>query len=249
MPEYELLETQMNVANSAVSEDYLRHHDDAQTMYYAMAARANFKATPAVKVSISVSPGSSTPNYVFPQASTASDGNDVLTFIPVRLATGKTPGTTYTYSATHLDDGSSINLIDATFAKKHQFHVRKRRAVQVLGVNGSAQIHEEVLVSVTFIGRSVVPNAAESILKSTTVLIPYAINPVPMHIPLLSGGHTMAWLRVLTCTNKGLVAATTSTLIGRPDWPYQLRVRNLTHVDAIAISTPQYVSGLTFPRV
>jgi hypothetical protein len=117
MPDYELLEAQMNVANSAVSEEYLRHHDDAQTMYYAMAARANFKATPAVKVSISVSPGSSTPNYVFPQASTASDGNDVLTFIPVRLATGKTPGTTYTYSATHLDDGSSINLIDATFAK------------------------------------------------------------------------------------------------------------------------------------
>ncbi|NBO94055.1 MAG: RNA-directed DNA polymerase, partial [Planctomycetia bacterium] len=90
-----------------------------------------------------------------------------------------------------------------------------------------------------FIGRSVVPNAAESILKSITVLIPYAINPVPMHVPLLTGGHTMAWLRVLTCTNKGLVAATTSTLIGRPDWPYQLRVRNLTHVDAIAISTPQ----------
>jgi hypothetical protein len=138
-----------------------------------------------------------------------------------------------------LDDGSSINLIDATFAKKHQFHVRKRRAVQVLGVNGSAQIHEEVLVPVTFIGRSVVPNTAESLLKSITVLIPYAINPVPMHVPLLTGGHTMAWLRVLTCTNKGLVAATTSTLIGRPDWPYRLRVRNLTHVDAIAISTPQ----------
>jgi hypothetical protein len=107
-------------------------------MYYTMAARANFKATPAVKVSISVSPGSSTPNNVFPQASTASDGNDVLTFIPVRLVTGKTPGTTYTYSATHLDDGSSINLIDETFAKNHQFPVRKRRAVQVFSVNGSA---------------------------------------------------------------------------------------------------------------
>ena len=101
------------------------------------------------------------------------------------------------------------------------------------------QIHEEVLVPVTFIGLSVVLNSTELILKFITALILYAINPVTMHVPLLTGGHTMAWLRVLTCTNKGLVAATTSTLVGRPDWPYQLRVRNLTHVDAIAISTPQ----------
>ena len=68
-------------------------------------------------------------------------------------------------------------------------------------------------------------------IEAFSVLLPYAINPVPMSIPMLTARHVMSWLHATTTTAEGQLAATGHTSVGRPEWPHRINIKNLTQVE------------------
>ena len=221
---YPFAEAQAKLAKILVDHTFLAINDAAVARYVETASISDGDKKIPATTTISVTPSKTvTANkvYIFDESSIANSGNDVLTFLPIMVSNTMTPKLN---TVTHLDDGSSINLIDANFAKMNGFMVRNRTSVIVSGVNGQATITEEALVYVTLMGRGKDSNEIEAF----SVLLPYAINPVPMKIPMLTARHVMSWLHATTTTAAGQLAASGHTSVGRPEWPHRISIKNLT---------------------
>ena len=185
---YPFAEAQAKLAKILVDHTFLAINDAAVARYVETAYISDGDKKIPATTTISVTPSKTvTANtvYIFDESSIANSGNDVLTFLPIMVSNTVTPKLN---TVTHLDDGSSINLIDADFAKMNGFMVRNRTSVIVSGVNGQATITEEALVYVTLMGRGKDSNEIEAF----SVLLPYAINPVPMSIPMLTARHVIS---------------------------------------------------------
>ena len=145
---YPFAEAQAKLAKILVDHTFLGINDAAVARYVETASISDGDKKIPATTTISVTPSKTvTANtvYIFDESSIANSGNDVLTFLPIMVSNTVTPKLN---TVTHLDDGSSINLIDADFAKMNGFMVRNRTSVIVSGVNGQATITEETLVYV-----------------------------------------------------------------------------------------------------
>jgi len=123
-----------------VDHTFLAVNDAAIDRFVETASISDGDKTIPATTTIAVTPSkvaTSNKIYVFDEPSTANNGNDVLTFLPIMVPSTVTPKLN---TVTHLDDGSSINLIDAEFARMNGFMIRNRPAVIVSGVNGQAKI-------------------------------------------------------------------------------------------------------------
>ena len=220
--------TLAHAAHRDPDHQYLHHYDHAIASSVYMPTY-----TPATSPSFSI------PSTLerYPGASIAARGNDVLTFIPVSVYANTNTEQTHTYA--QLDNGSSINLIDFSFALRHNFTTRACKSLQVHGIGGVTTMTHEALVVLYFYGTPLPTDTTANISNSNisnslaykAVVIPFAINPTTMTIPLLIGSHVLSWLST-TPTNITGVAADSATILHHHNWRYRLQIPNLTS-DAI----------------
>jgi hypothetical protein len=211
--------TLAHAAHRDPDHQYLHHYD------HAIASSAYMPTyTPTTSPSFSIP--STLERYL--GASIAARGNDVLTFIPVSVYANTNTEQTHTYA--QLDNGSSINLIDSSFATRHNFTTRACKSVQVHGIGGVTTMTHEALVVLYLYGTPIPTDTTANISNSLAykaVVIPFAINPTTMTIPLLIGSHVLSWLST-TPTNITGVAADSATILHHPNWLYRLQIPNLT---------------------
>ena len=116
---YPFAEAQAKLAKILVDHTFLAINDAAVARYVETASISDGDKKIPATTTISVTPSKTeTANkvYIFDESSIANSGNDVLTFLPIMVSNTVTPKLN---TVTHLDDGSSINLIDAKFEKMH----------------------------------------------------------------------------------------------------------------------------------